>query len=306
MLSLSTSVFLPWPLDPPCGRCTVISNRFIICLSETSTYVSWPPLDASGLLPKSEEEKSLRRKKSLALRLRVHRFHHSTPPPPSRGDLGLGTSDCSLYSPAGGTTWSCYCSFPPPPSYSCGNWWWILSWRWWWSWCWKGSLQLLVSSFGPNLLAGFWFESIMRVVHLMLLATGVFTRVSMFFDASVRWCWAKAEAVTSDTGTLALPFSLPFLGPYRERIPVLLRDILPFLLPVSPNLCISLSLFYWNSECFMSTEGWSMESLVVILNRVIYVEPWKHFINVPLANTPVSYLSILSLELWTLYATTFS
>jgi hypothetical protein len=37
-----------------------------------------------------------------------------------------------------------------------------------------------------------------------------------------------------------------------------------------------------------------MESLVVILNRVIYVEPWKHFINVPLVDTPVSYLSILS------------
>jgi hypothetical protein len=40
-----------------------------------------------------------------------------------------------------------------------------------------------------------------------------------------------------------------------------------------------------------------MESLVVILSRVIYVELWKHFINVSLADTPVSYLSILSLGL---------
>jgi hypothetical protein len=305
MLSLSTSVFLPWPLDPPRGRCTVISNRFIICLSETSTYVSWPPLDASGLLPKSEEEESLRRKKSLALRLRVHRFHHSTPPP-SHGDLGLGTSDCSLYSPAGGTTWSCYCSFPPPPSYSCSDWWWILSWRWWWSWCWKGSLQLLVSSFGPNLLAGFWFESIMRVVHLMLLATGVFTRVSMCF-----WCFGATVPGEGRGGDQWHRYASASLLPSIFRSlpredPCPAKRYTAFSLPVSPNLCISLSLFYWNSECFMSTEGWSMESLVVILNRVIYEEPWKHFINVPLANTPVSYLSILSFELWTLYATTFS
>jgi hypothetical protein len=33
------------------------------------------------------------------------------------------------------------------------------------------------------------------------------------------------------------------------------------------------------------------------LNMVIYVEPWKHFINVPLADTPMGYISILSLGL---------